>query len=189
MERSHACNVEERVDEKIVGVFGGSLHGRRQCQAHEPVQWGNATYEIVLSAEENDGKSGMFTVAVDAPGGPPMHIHEDADEYFYLLDGSARFQVDDESVTLGAGEAAWVPRGKEHTYRILSEDGGSMLTIVIPGGFERFFEVMAAENLRIPEDMPRITEIAEQFHLTFTGPPLPEEAGPDAAGAGADDPQ
>lgn len=159
------------------------------AQAHEPVQWGDATYQIVLSAEENDGKAGMFTVTVGTPGGPPMHVHEDADEYFYLLDGSARFQVDGESVMLGAGEAAWVPRGKEHTYRILGEDGGSMLTIVIPGGFERFFEAMAAENLRIPEDMPRITEIAEQFNLTFTGPPLPEEVGPDAASDGADDPQ
>ncbi len=47
---------------------------------------------------------------------------------------------------------------------------------------------MAAENLRIPEDMPRITEIAKQFNLTFTGPPLPEEDGIDAASDDADDP-
>ncbi len=48
---------------------------------------------------------------------------------------------------------------------------------------------MAAENLRIPEDMPRITEIAKQFNLTFTGPPLPEEVSLDAAGDDSKDSQ
>lgn len=143
--------------------------------AHEPVEWNAATYRVVLSSEEADGKSGMFTVAVKQPGGPPLHVHADADEYFYVLEGTARFRVSERSTVLGAGEVAYVPRGTEHTYRVVSEEGGRMLTIVVPGGFERFFEAMAAEALVIPDDMSRIAEIAERFELEFTGPPLPPE--------------
>ena len=141
--------------------------------AHEPVEWNGASYRIVLASDEADGKSGMFTVAVDRPGGPPLHVHADADEYFYVLEGTTRFKVGERSVVLRAGEVAYVPRGTEHTYRVESENGGRMLTIVVPGGFERFFEAMAAEALVIPDDMPRIGEIAERFELEFTGPPLP----------------
>lgn len=142
--------------------------------AHEPVSWNGATYQVVLSAEESNGRSGMFTVAVTEPGGPPLHVHHDADEYFYVLEGAARFQVAGETREVAAGQVAFVPRGSEHSYRVVSEDGGRMLTIVIPGGFEDFFAAMAAENLVIPDDMGRIGEIAEQFNLTFVGPPLPE---------------
>lgn len=142
--------------------------------AHDPVDWNGGTYQVVLSASESDGKTGMFTVQVSEPGGPPLHIHDDADEYFFLIEGSARFQVADETQTVEAGGVAYVPRGEEHTYRIVSEQGGRMLTIVAPGGFEGFFEAVAVEELVIPDDMPRIEQIAEQFNLTFTGPPLQE---------------
>ncbi|MGK7294591.1 MAG: cupin domain-containing protein [Candidatus Wenzhouxiangella sp. M2_3B_020] len=154
-------------------AFAIVLAGPMGAIAHEPVEWNGATYRVVLSSTESDGKSGMFTVAVKQPGGPPLHVHADADEYFYVLEGTVRFRVDERSDVLRTGEVAYVPRGTEHTYRVESEEGGRMLTIVVPGGFERFFEAMAAEALVIPDDMPRIGEIAERFELTFTGPPLP----------------
>jgi len=69
-----------------------------------------------------------------------------------------------------------VPQGAEHTYRVLEADGGRQLTILTPAGFEHFFARMAAEGLKIPEDMPRINEIAAEFKLRFTGPPLPPES-------------
>jgi hypothetical protein len=75
-----------------------------------------------------------------------------------------------ETVLRGACETAFVPRGVEHTFRVLSE--ARMLTILTPGGFEGFFAEMAAGAFRIPEDMPAVLESATRHHLTFTGPPL-----------------
>lgn len=141
--------------------------------AHEPVEWNDATYKVVLDAGEVDGRSGMFRVETHQPGGPPMHIHDDADEYFYVLRGTVRFQVDGKTLRLEPDAVAFVPRGAEHSYRVETEAGGEMLTIMVPGGFERFFEAVAAEDLVVPEDMPRISEIADRFQLRFTGPPLP----------------
>lgn len=40
------------------------------------------------------------------------------------------------------------------------------------GETEAFFAKMAKGQYRIPEDMPKIAEIAAAHNLSFTGPPL-----------------
>ena len=146
--------------------------GLQPAWSHEPVEWNDTTYQVVLPAADTGGRSAMFRVTTSQPGGPPLHIHHDADEYFYVLEGRVRFHVDGRELTVNAGSAMFIPRGSQHSYRVESEEGADMLTIVVPGGFERFFEAMATEALVIPDDMARITEIAETFQLEFTGPPL-----------------
>ncbi len=148
--------------------------GLQTAWSHEPVEWNDSTYHVVLPAAETSGRSAMFRVSTEKPGGPPLHIHHDADEYFYVVAGKVRFHIDGRELTVDAGNAVFVPRGSPHSYRVESEEGADMLTIVVPGGFERFFEAMATETLVIPDDMPRINEIAGEFHLEFTGPPLAE---------------
>ncbi len=150
-------------------------------QAHETVEWNHTTYRVVLSSEETGEAISIFWSQTQAPGGPPMHVHDDADETFYVLEGRTRFVVAGKEVVIDQGEAAWVPRGAEHTYRVLEENGGKQLTILSPGGFEHFFAAVAAEGLEIPGDMPRISEIAAEFKLRFTGPPLPAESTQDPA--------
>jgi len=66
----------------------------------------------------------------------------------------------------------FVPRGKEHTFRVVSDTPCRHLVILTPGGFEGFFSEMAANAYRIPEDMPAIAECAARYRLSFTGPPL-----------------
>jgi hypothetical protein len=73
------------------------------------------------------------------------------------------------------GQAAFVPRGTEHTFSVVGEDGGKLLIIVAPAGFEGFFSAVAAEDLRIPDDMDRINEIATRFKQRLTGPPMAKE--------------
>ncbi|WP_367278306.1 cupin domain-containing protein [uncultured Roseobacter sp.] len=140
--------------------------------AHEPVIWNNTTYQVRLSEEDSGGALGIFVAEMDGPGGPPMHVHEDADEAFFILEGRARFVVGGQETEVGPGDVAFAPAGAEHTFRMLSEEGGKQITVLTPGGFEGFFEAVVAEELKVPEDMARIGEIAADFQLRFTGPPL-----------------
>ncbi|MBS1885601.1 MAG: cupin domain-containing protein [Actinobacteria bacterium] len=43
---------------------------------------------------------------------PPLHVHHDEDEAFYLLAGTMRFRAGDEESDLGAGDFLLVPRGR-----------------------------------------------------------------------------
>lgn len=83
-----------------------------------------------------------------------------------------QFWLEGETFTRGPGQAVFVPRGKEHTFRIVGGEPFRSIVIPTPGGFEGFFREMAEGRFRIPEDMPTVVESAARFQLTFAGPPL-----------------
>jgi quercetin dioxygenase-like cupin family protein len=53
-----------------------------------------------------------------APGfeGPNLHSHDDHVDSFYVLEGEAEFQLEDETMLLGAGSFVAAPRGVEHRF-------------------------------------------------------------------------
>lgn len=136
------------------------------------VEWLGTIYRILLTAQQTDARLGMFE-SVDQPGyGPPRHIHHREDETFYVKSGEVEFWTAGKSSFHGAGSTVFMPRGVEHTFRIVGEMPGRMLTVMTPGGFEGFFAEVSQRNCRIPQDMDLLAEIGSRFNLTFTGPPL-----------------
>ena len=141
--------------------------------AHEPLSWNGSQFEVLLDAKESGGSIGIFTETVPMPAGPPVHVHHDADEILFLIEGEARVFADGNERMLKKGELAFVPKGVEHTFRVTSEEGGKLLIIVTPAGFESFFAQVAAKGLKLPEDMERINELAADYHMRNIAPPLP----------------
>lgn len=81
-----------------------------------------------------------------------MHYRED--ESFWVLDGSATFQVGDLVVEGRAGDLLLGPRGIPHRYQV-GPDGCRMLFITTPGGFEKLVIEMSrpAQERRVPPPM------------------------------------
>ncbi len=144
------------------------------------VTWQGVQYRTLLSAAETGGALSVMETVSPPGSGPPRHVHHDADETFVLLSGDAEFWVDGLRFARSPGEAAFVPRGAEHTFRVTDDAPGRHVVLLTPGGFEGFFAEMAAGGFRIPDDMAEIAAIAGRFHLTFTGPPMaPDSTGDD----------
>jgi quercetin dioxygenase-like cupin family protein len=139
------------------------------------VEWLGVTYRTILSAEESGRQISMVESVSPVGSGPPRHIHHAEDEVFVLLSGECEFWLEGATFNRGPGEAAFIPRGKEHTFRVIGDIPCRHLLILTPGGFEGFFADMARGGYRIPEDMPAIEESAGRHNLTFTGPPLGAE--------------
>ncbi|MFC3166376.1 cupin domain-containing protein [Ciceribacter thiooxidans] len=136
------------------------------------VEWLGTTYRISLTAAQTQTRVGIFE-SLDQPGyGPPRHIHNREDETFHIQSGEVEFWMNGQRRLEGPGSVVFVPRGTEHTFRVIGDLPARMLTIMTPGGFERFFAEMAKHNCRIPEDMDQVAAIGARFGLTFTGPPL-----------------
>jgi mannose-6-phosphate isomerase-like protein (cupin superfamily) len=86
---------------------------------------------------ENDLTGGAYRVMVgQAPTGegPPMHVHPDTDEGFYVGEGELTFVFADREVVAGPGSFVLVPRGVAHTARITKPLRG--LLIYSPGEAE-----------------------------------------------------
>jgi quercetin dioxygenase-like cupin family protein len=136
------------------------------------MQWLGVTYKTILATHETHGAMSIVDSVSPAGSGPPRHIHHREDEAFMLLTGECEFWLAGTRFVRGPGQTAFVPRGTEHTFKVLGERPCRHLVILTPGGFEGFFADMARGQFRIPDDMPAINESAARHHLSFTGPPL-----------------
>ena len=135
------------------------------------VEWCGVSYRTILQA------AGMSIVDSVTPAGegPSRHVHANEDEIFVTLTGEIELWLEGNRRLIGPGEAALVPKGMEHTFRVLGAQPSRHLVILTPGGFESFFVEMAVGGYQLPEQMEQIAAIAERYGLTFTGPPLEDE--------------
>jgi quercetin dioxygenase-like cupin family protein len=134
------------------------------------------TFKIV-----GDDTSGAFSVAeVDAGPelGPPPHIHRDADESFYILEGTFDFSLAGQAFSAGPGGFVHLPKGVVHTHRAGGGAPAKALVIQSPAGVERFIEEAGkpATNRSArpapPEmaELGRIVAIAAKHHIEV--PPM-----------------
>lgn len=136
------------------------------------IEWLGVQYKTILKPEETNGTMSIVDSISPIGSGPPRHIHHNEDETFVTLTGSCKVWLGGEERVLSAGESAFIPRGKEHTFKVIGDEPCRHLVILTPGGFEGFFADMAARQFAIPDDMPEIEKSAEKHNMTFTGPPL-----------------
>ena len=141
-------------------------------QVDSEVEWAGSTYQTILRKENSGGAMSIVDSTSQPNVGPPRHVHEAEDEAFVVLSGEVEFWLDGETFRRGPGETAFIPRGVEHTFRVVSDTPSRHLVILTPGGFEGFFYAMAAGNFQVPADMPQIDQEASRFNLRFTCPPL-----------------
>ncbi|MFN6481497.1 MULTISPECIES: quercetin 2,3-dioxygenase [unclassified Nostoc] len=98
--------------------------------------WGMGILWIMLAtAEDTDGQYSCIEQLV--PHGPAAgpHIHEAADETFYIMEGEATFFVEDQPIKATAGSFVSIPRGTKHAFQIDSETA-RLLNTYVPAGFE-----------------------------------------------------
>ena len=130
---------------------------------------------ITVHADSHDtnGKFALFEMSGCPGGEPPLHIHENEDEFFYVLEGRLEAVCGEEEMTLDAGESAFLPRRVPHTFKIVS-DFARALVYVTPGGFEGYFRDLGepAGNLALPNyvpllSIPEMMRVGGRYGLTF----------------------
>jgi len=75
------------------------------------------------------------------PGGPPLHLHHDQDEFWYVLSGEYIFQVGSERFTGRRGDCLLGPRELPHAYAFTGIGDGRILVCFTPAGkMQEYFE-------------------------------------------------
>jgi mannose-6-phosphate isomerase-like protein (cupin superfamily) len=73
----------------------------------------------------------------------PMHVHEQEDEYSFVLAGRLGAQIGDEVVEAGPGDLVLKPRGIPHAFWNPGDEETRLLEIISPAGFEQYFADLA----------------------------------------------
>ena len=100
--------------------------------------------------------------------GPPLHVHEEEDECFYVLDGHLLVQVGEERHDLGPGCFAWLPRQFPHTFANVSDSPVHLVGAIAPGGIE---EILAALGAYFAQLQAATGSGADRGHLGRSHPP------------------
>src|SRR6266496_4291032 len=106
----------------------------------------------------------------------PWHRHSREDEYSYVLEGRLGAQLGDDVVYAEAGDLAFKPRERWHTFWNASDGPCRILEIISPAGFEHYFDELAAGAGSQEEyqarygtqvDLDRTRRLCEQHGLVF----------------------
>jgi EmrB/QacA subfamily drug resistance transporter len=107
----------------------------------------HAPIDVRLRGEQTKGRLAAIENTIGAGfGGPPLHVHPDFDETFYVLEGELTFQLESERLTAGAGVLVFAPGETPHAFANLSGKQARVLILCTPAGFERYFDRLAAQQ-------------------------------------------
>jgi mannose-6-phosphate isomerase-like protein (cupin superfamily) len=103
--------------------------------------------EVKIGEAQSDGRLTFIEGTHRPRTGPPLHIHDDCDEIFYVLEGSYEINCGERIFDACPGTFVFVPRGTSHRFEPGNE-GGRMLLLYSPGGFEGYFEERHREEMQ-----------------------------------------
>ena len=132
---------------------------------------------VKAAAEQTGGAFTLIEWAAPTGFGPPLHVHNNEDEAFYVLDGDIVIDCGDRRFTAGPGDFAFLPRGIPHAF-VVTAGPVRGLQITTPSGFEEYIAELGrpAERPGLPEpsapDIPRLIEAGQRFGHQILGPPL-----------------
>jgi mannose-6-phosphate isomerase-like protein (cupin superfamily) len=112
---------------------------------------------------------------VIAPGdGPPLHVHANEDEAWYVLDGELRFRLGEKIAAAPSGSFVFVPRGTPHCFQNTGATPARILVLFTPSGMERFFDRFAELEAFDPSVF---AAIGADVGMDVVGPPLRANGG------------
>jgi quercetin dioxygenase-like cupin family protein len=133
---------------------------------------------IKATSDDTGGAYGLVESWVRAGASPPLHVHHREDEAFFVLEGRVRFQAGGRDILAGPGSFVFLPRDVPHTFVVEGSEDAHMLTLVSPGGGERFFVEGGCEPEGPglpppgPPDIARLRELGPRYGNEILGPPL-----------------
>ena len=110
-----------------------------------------------------DDTGGRFVAAelsADAELGPPPHIHRNADESFYILEGTFDFSLAGQQFSAGPGAFVYLPKGVVHTHKAGGGKPARAIVIQSPAGVEKFI-AEAGKPVTDPSARPAPPELPE----------------------------
>jgi len=123
--------------------------------------------DIKVSAKDTGAELSIFEYYGKEKGGPPLHLHYQQDEVFYVSEGEYIFQCAEEKFQLGKGDMIFLPREIPHTFAQLT-DVGKLLYFFQPAGkMEAFFRASSSASSQNDG-----VDLFEKHDMKIVGPPI-----------------
>jgi len=136
------------------------------------IDLGNFEMSLKATGEETGGAFALLEAAEPPDFGPPMHIHHDAAEAFYVLQGEYHIFIDEQAYACPAGSFIFIPAGIRHGFRVGAKPSRK-LNLYTPAAMVGYFDQLSAAIKGGDADPDRLDEIARRHGMEVVGP-VPE---------------
>jgi mannose-6-phosphate isomerase-like protein (cupin superfamily) len=110
---------------------------------------------------------------------PALHVHDNLDDTWYVLEGQMAGRCGDDEFFVEAGHWVSMPRGVPHSFRVVGEQPARILTVHDNATFRDFVRELGVPTAeRVPPPAPlfpardELVRVAGKHDLRPIGPPL-----------------
>ena len=129
-------------------------------------------FAVTVKADEHQTGGVVSVLETEEPPGlgPPMHVHHDCAEAFYVLEGEYVMYLDEREVVCPAGSFIFIPQGARHSFRT-GDAPGRKLNFYFPTAMIGYFDDLAAALTQEDVSEADLAEIAAAHAMEIVGPP------------------
>ncbi|RYY55762.1 MAG: cupin domain-containing protein [Chitinophagaceae bacterium] len=130
------------------------------------------TFYTKVAGTDTDNDLYIFESTRVKEGGPSYHIHDEQDEWWYVLEGDFLFRVGGKDFTAAKGDFVFGPRGVPHAFHKNGEGEARLLMGFQPAGkMEAFFKLASEGKLKNATEQER-EALRNQHGFHSVGPPI-----------------
>jgi mannose-6-phosphate isomerase-like protein (cupin superfamily) len=136
------------------------------------IDLGSFNMVVKASGDETNGAFSLLEASEPAGFGPPLHIHRDAAEVFYVLEGEYIIFIEGRQSSCSAGSFIFIPAGIKHGFRV----GGvasRKLNLYAPAAMVGYFDELADAVQAGDMDPDALSRMALRYSMEVVGP-VPE---------------
>lgn len=134
------------------------------------IDLGDFSMTVKASEAETAGIVSVLEATEPAGFGPPMHVHHDCAEAFYVLEGEYVISLDGREVSCPAGSFIFIPQGVRHGFRV-GDVPSRKLNFYFPASMVGYFDDLSAALRQEDVGEEELAQIATVHAMEIVGPP------------------
>ncbi|MFD2784453.1 cupin domain-containing protein [Hymenobacter rubripertinctus] len=96
----------------------------------------------------------------------PMHVHQNEDEVYKIVEGEVEFTVGEKKSVLKSGDTIFLPKNIPHAWKVVGKSNAKVYLDIFPSGLEDMFEELSKLPAG-PPDFPQIAVICRRYGISF----------------------
>lgn len=133
------------------------------------IDLGNFAVTVKASEKETGGVVSVLENEEPPGFGPPIHVHHDCAEAFYVLAGEYIMNLEDREVICPAGSFIFIPQGVRHGFRV-GDVPSRKLNFYFPASMVGYFDDLADAIRRDSVSERELAGIADAHQMEIVGP-------------------
>jgi quercetin dioxygenase-like cupin family protein len=125
-------------------------------------------FTFLATTSETNNQYSIYEDQVPPKAGPPPHTHPD-EELFYVISGDFEFILHDpeKPFSVAPGQLIKIPSNAIHTFKNIGNTTGKLLTIILPGQLEAYFNE-TFPIVRSTEELPDLMQVPDFANMDLS---------------------